>query len=156
MKSVFIRFSLIGLVAVLLQILIFRHLGFGVMEPDFVLLILIWVIATQNRTRSLLFAAYSGLLIDLFLDLWGLHMLSKTLTTFIVYPFIPKEEDSRLFLTQIMVLIFVIALVHNLLFLIFAFFAQIYHAELIFFQILFGSSLLTAIIGSIIYLFKDN
>ena len=156
MKSDLLKFGLIGLTAVLLQILIFTHLSYGAIEPDFVLIILIWVIATQGRTTAIFFAAYTGLLTDFILDFWGLHLLSKTLTTLFVYNFIPRIEETKLFLSQIFLLLLVISLVHNLLFLISAFFTQIYHAEAVFFQILFGSSLLTAIIGSIIHLLRDN
>ncbi|MBP3191156.1 rod shape-determining protein MreD [Natronogracilivirga saccharolytica] len=156
MKSNLLKFGLIGLAAVLLQVLIFSHLSYGAVEPDFVLIILIWVIATQERTTAILFAAFTGFLTDFFLDFWGLHLLSKTLTTMFVYNFIPRIEETKLFLSQVFLLLLVISLVHNLLFLIAAFFTQIYQAEAVFFEVLFGSSLLTAVIGTIIHLLRDN
>lgn len=151
MKSKELKFGIIGLAAVLLQILIFRHLSYGPVQPDFVLLVLIWVIATENRTTAILFAAYTGILNDFFLDYWGLHLLSKTMTTLLTYTFVPRIKETRLFFTQVFTLIFVITVAHNLIFLIASFFAQVYDADLVFFQILFGSSLLTAALGSIIY-----
>ncbi len=156
MKSDLIKLGLIGLIAVLLQLLIFRHLSYQAIEPDIVLLVLMWVIITQNRTKALLFAATTGLLTDFFLDLWGLNLLAKTLTTFIVYPLLIQFKESRLIFTQVFLLLFVISLLHNLFFLLSAYFTRVYHAELVFFQILVGSSLLTAIIGSIIYLLREN
>ncbi len=156
MKSELLKFGIIGLAAVLLQMLIFNHLSYGPVQADITLVFLIWVIATQDRTSAILFAAYVGLLSDIFLDYWGLHLLSKTLTTLIVYSFIPRIEETKLFFTQVFLILLGISLVHNLFFLLSAFFAQIYHAELVFFEILIGSSLMTAITGSIIYILRDN
>lgn len=156
MKSDLVKFGLIGLASTLLQILIFNHLSYMAIRPDFPLIVLIWVIATQSRTKSLLFAAYIGFLSDFFLDLWGMHLLAKVITTLLVYTFIPRIEETRLFFTQVFLLLLVITLVHNLFFLISALFTQVYQSESVFFQILFGSSLLTAAIGSIIYLLRDN
>ena len=156
MKSEILKFALIGFAAILLQILIFNHLSYRHIQPDFTLLVLIWVIATQNRTKSLLFAAFIGILNDFFFDLWGLHLLAKTVTTLLVHSHIPRIEETRIFSTQVFFILLVITLVHNLLFLISALFTQIYEAEPVFFEILLGSSLLTAIIGSIIYLLRQN
>ncbi len=156
MKSELLKFGLLGLAATLLQLLIFNHLSYGPIQADITLILLIWVIATQNRTMAIFFAAYVGLLSDIFLDYWGLHLLSKTLTTLIVYSFVPRIEESRLFFTQVFLILMGISIVHNFFFLLSAFFAQIYHAELVFFQILLGSSLMTAVTGSIIYILRDN
>ena len=145
MKSDLLKLGLIGLTAILLQVLIFRHLSFQEMEPDFVLLVLMWVIITQNRTRAIVFAAAVGLLADFVLDLWGLNLLAKILTTLIVYPFLIRFKESRLIITQVFILLFVISLIHNLFFLIAAYFSSVYHAELVFFKILIGSSLLTSV-----------
>lgn len=156
MKSDLLLYGLAGLAAVLLQVLIFRHLSYGPIQADFTLLALIWIIATQKRTTALLFAAYTGFLHDFFLDYWGLDLLAKTLTTLLVYSYIPRAKEAKLFFTQVFLILFSVSLLHNLFFLTSALFAQIYQAETVFFQILFGSSLVTASLGSIIYILKDN
>ena len=156
MKSDVFKFGLIGFAAVILQVAIFNHLGYRSIRADFPLLILIWVITTQSRTTSLLFAGYVGIMTDFFHDLWGLHLLSKTVTTLLVYRFVPRIEETRLFFTQVFILLIVISMVHNLFFLISAVFTQMYQAEHVFFEILIGSSLLTAAFGSIIYLLREN
>lgn len=156
MKSKALKYGLFGLAAVLLQMLIFNHLSYGPIQADIVLVALIWVMATRDRTTAILFAAFTGVLLDFFMDYWGLHLLSKTLTTLIVYPFIPKIEESRLFFTQVFFILLGISVVHNLFFLLSALFAQIYRADLVFLQILIGSSLMTALTGSIIYILRDN
>ena len=156
MKSDLLIYGLAGMAAVLVQVLIFKHLSYGPIQADFTLLALIWVIATQKRTAALLFAAYTGFLHDFFLDYWGLNLLAKTLTTLIVYAYIPRLEEAKLFFTQVFLILFSVALLHNLFYLISALFAQAYQAETVFFQILFGSSLVTAALGSIIYILKEN
>lgn len=156
MKSEFLKFGAIGLAAILIQLLLFKHLRYGPVEIDFVLLVLIWVMARKDRTTALLFAAYVGFLSDFFYDLWGIHLLSKTVIAFFAYPFIPKIEESKLFFTQVFLLLFVIILAHHFIFLFSTFFTQIYDVKPIFFPVLLGSTLLTAFFGSIIYLFKDQ
>ncbi len=156
MKSELLKFGLIGLAAVLLQMLIFNHLSYGPIQADITLVALIWVIATQNRTTAILFAAFVGLMSDFFLDYWGLHLMAKPLTTLIVYKFVPRVEETRLFFTQVFLILLGISLVHNFFFLIAAFFAQIYQAGPVFLQIMIGSSLMTAITGSIIHILRDN
>lgn len=156
MKSSWLPFIGMGLAAVILQILLFRHLGYGPIEPDVTLIMLIWVMSTQSRTLSLFFAAYVALLTDFFLDHWGLSLFSKTVTTLLVYRYIPRKEDSRLFFTQVFLLIFVISLLDNFLYLLAAYFSQIYSTHQVFLQILIGSSLLTAVIGSVIYALAER
>ncbi len=156
MKSELLKFGLIGLVAVLLQMLIFTHLSYGAIQADITLVALIWVMATQDRTRAILFAAFVGLLSDFFLDYWGLHLMAKPLTTLIVYRFVPRMEEARLFFTQVFLILLGISVVHNFFFLLVALFAQIYQAGPVLIQILVGSSLMTAITGSIIYILRDN
>jgi rod shape-determining protein MreD len=156
MKSELLKYGVIGLAAVLLQMLIFNHLSYGPIQSDITLVVLIWVIATQNRTTAILFAAYVGVLSDFFLDYWGLHLMAKPLTTLLVYRFVPRLDESRLFFTQVFLILLGISVVHNLFFLLAAFFAQIYQAGLVFLQIMIGSSLMTAITGSIIYILRDN
>ncbi len=156
MKSELLKYGVIGLAAVLLQMLIFNHLSYGPVQADIALVALIWVIATQNRTTAILFAAYVGLLSDFFLDFWGLHLMAKPLTTLLVYRFVPRLEESRLFFMQVFLILLGISAVHNLFFLLAGFFAQIYQAGHVFLQILIGSSFMTAITGSIIYILRDN
>ncbi len=156
MKSDILKFGLIGLTTILLQVLVFDHLSYRAIRPDLALLVLIWVISTQPRTLAILFAAYIGILFDFFHDVWGLHLLSKTITTLLVYRFVPRTEESKLFFTQVFLLLFVISFVHNVFFFISALFIQIYQTDHIIFDILIGSSLLTTAVGSIIYLLRDN
>lgn len=156
MKSDLLKFGIIGLAAVLLQLLIFRHLGYHFMEPDFTLVILVWCIATQSRTHSLLFAAYLGFLNDFFLDLWGLHLMAKTATTLLLYTFVPRINEARLFFTQAFLLLFVISLIHNFILLMAAWFTDNYTMENIILPVLIGGSLLTSVLGSAVYMLRES
>ncbi|MEX0928148.1 MAG: rod shape-determining protein MreD [Balneolales bacterium] len=155
MTTATLKYSLWALGAVLLQMLIFRHLRFFGAEPDFVLLYLIWIIARNDRTTALYHAAGMGLFIDVLLDLWGLNLLTKVAIVFLAYNFIPKETESKLLLSQVFMLILLVAFFHNLIFLGVTNFAQS-RVDLIFWNVLLGNTLFTSIIGSFIYLFKSN
>lgn len=156
MKSGLLKFGLIGTVVVLLQVVIFNHLNYEAIRPDIALLAVLWVMATHNRTTALLFAGFVGIFSDFFMDTWGLNMLAKTLAAFIVYPFTPRLEESRLFISQVFILVLAVSLIHNLFFVMAAWFSQVYETQHYFLQILFGGSLYTAIIGSIIYFFMKD
>ncbi|MDI6401740.1 rod shape-determining protein MreD [Balneolaceae bacterium ANBcel3] len=149
-------YGILGLSGVLLQVLIFNHLSFGEIRPDLPLVLLIWVISTQKRTTALVFAAFTGLLFDFFMDLWGLHLMAKTATTWLVYRFTPRIEETKLVFSQVFLLIFAISFIHHLIFLLSSLFTQVYQAEHMFLEYLIGCSFLTAIIGSIIYILRDT
>ena len=156
MKSGMLKYGIIGTAVVLLQVVIFNHLNYEAVRPDVALLAVLWVMATSSRTTALLFAGFVGAFSDFFMDTWGLNMLAKTLAAFIVYPFTPRLEESRLFISQVFVLVFSVSLIHNLFFVLAAWFSQVYETQHYFLQILLGGTIYTATIGSIIYFFMKD
>ena len=144
----------VGLGFLALQIVFFRHLKVFSMEPDVVLVFLIWYITQRDRTSAILMAAVLGFLQDAMLDLWGLNLFCKTLTIFITYNFIPKSKETQLLLGQVFVTIGVTALIHNLIFVGLSSAVELYSAELIFWKQWIGNSIYTAIAGSFIHLFR--
>lgn len=154
MRSTTLQQVLWGLAIVLLQILLFRHLQFFGTHPDLILVYLLWIIATRDRTTALVAAAGTGFLQDLFLDQWGLNMMAKTLTTFLIYNFFPKVSDARMMLYQIFILVLLASLVHNLVYLGVALFADIFAADAVFWRFWIGNSIFTAVLGTFIYMFK--
>lgn len=146
----------IGLGFVALQIVMFRHLKLWEMEPDLVLIYILWLITFRDRTACLLIAAGLGLFQDALLDVWGLNMFSKTLLTFLVYNFIPKSSDVRLLVGQIFLTVLIASMVHNIIFLGLSLVVENYSAELLFWRKWIGSAVYTAIIGSIIHLFRTG
>lgn len=146
----------IGLGFVALQIVLFRHLKIFDMEADLVLIFLVWYMTRSDRTSAILMAAGLGLVQDALLDLWGLNMFTKVLITFSLYNFIPKRSNIRLLLGQVFLIIFFVAIVHNLIFLGLNSFVESYSAELLFWKRLAGNSIYTAIVGSFIHLFRTS
>lgn len=144
----------IGIGFLLIQLMLFRHLKIYQMQPDLVLIFLVWYMARKDRTSALLMAAGLGFLQDALLDLWGLNMFSKTLLTFIGYNFIPEGSDRQLLVGQIFLTILIASLIHNLIFLGLNALIQNYSAEIFFWRHLFGNSLYTAIVASFIHLFR--
>lgn len=145
-----------GLVVLLLQIILFRHLTVFYAQPDLVLIFLVWYMSRKNRTAALLMAALLGFLQDFFLDLWGLHMFTKTLLVYVGHRFIPKAQKTNLSIGPVFLTILLAALLHNLIFLGLNMFIQNYTAEILFWHHLIGSSLYSAIVASVIYLFKTQ
>lgn len=146
----------IGLGFAALQIVMFRHLKLWEMQPDLVLIYILWMITRRDRTSCLLIAAGLGLFQDALLDLWGLNMFAKTLMTFAIYNFIPKSSEIRLLIGQIFLTVFIASLVHNMLFLGLSFLVESYSAEILFWRQWIGNALYTAVVGSFIYLFRTN
>lgn len=139
-----------------LQIMLFRHLTIFGAEPDIVLVYLLWLMASRDRTTAVVHGAAMGFVLDFFLDFWGLHMLSKTILAFLGYNFIPKISDTKLLYNQVFIIILLAGLFHNLIFTGVAQFAEIFRIGQLFWVIWIGNSLLTALVGTFFYLFKTN
>ncbi len=146
----------IGLGFVGLQIVMFRHLKIWEMQPDVVLIYVLWLITIRERTSCLLMAAGLGLAQDALLDLWGLNMFSKTLMTFIIYNFIPKSSEARLLIGQVFFIVCIAALLHNIIFLGLSFSVENYSAELLFWRQWIGNAIYTTIVACFIQLFRTN
>lgn len=146
----------IGFGALLIQIMLFRHLTIMQVHPDLLLIFLVWYMAREKRTAALLMAAGLGFLQDALLDLWGLNMFSKTLLVFISYNFIPKGSKKQLLIGQIVLIIFIVAIIHNLIFLGLNSLIQNYTGEVFFWRHLIGRSFYTAFIAGFIQLFRTH
>jgi rod shape-determining protein MreD len=146
----------IGMLFLVIQLIIFRHLSIFGSTADLVLLFILWLSTIAPRSYTLLFAAAFGILQDAFLDIWGMNMFSKVLVVMISYSFLRQMTQNKLFLSQTMGVVFGAALVHNLGFLGIAYLATDYNIGINFFENALGNSLYTAIIGALIYLFKKE
>jgi rod shape-determining protein MreD len=141
---------------VFLQIVIFRHLSIYGAEPDVVLIFLIWLTSRRDRTTCILFAATLGFLQDAMLDLWGLHIFSKTLLIMVIYQFLPKKSDTRLSIWQVFLTVFIASLIHYLFFMSLGFLVETYATDSYFLTYWLGNSIYTAVIGSMIYLLTSD
>ncbi len=149
-----VKAFLLGLLVILIQILLFRNLKLFGLEPDVVLLYILWLVMRQDRTTAILIAAGLGFVEDALLDLWGLNMFAKTAITFFSYRFIPKVHDYQLLMGQAFLLILSVALFHNIILISLSFFIEAYTAEHSFWLLIFGNTVYTALVGMILYLFN--
>ena len=146
-----IRDLFVGLIIVVAQITIFRHLRFYGAEPEVILIFMIWLIAHRNRTTVILYSAFLGLTQDILMDLWGLNMFAKVLTVLIAYNLIPKAGDTKLLIWQAFLMNFVFAFLHNFILLSVAGLVEAYTIGAYVWIILIGNSIFTAILGSFFY-----
>lgn len=146
----------IGVGFLLLQVMLFRHLKIFQMQPDLILIFLVWYMGRKDRTSALLMAAGFGFMQDALLDFWGLNMFTKTLLTLIGYNFIPKGSNKRLLVGQVFLTILIASFLHNLIFLGLNTLIQSYSGEIFFWRQLFGNSLYTALIASFLELFRTK
>ncbi|WP_138430555.1 rod shape-determining protein MreD [Fodinibius saliphilus] len=144
----------LGILFLVIQVALFRHLKIYMVQPDLVLIFLLWYASRQDRTSAIIMAASLGFLQDALLDLWGLNMFAKTLLIFISYNFIPKNTQKQLLIGQAFLTILIGALVHNIIFLGLNWVIVNYTAEIFFWRHLIGNSSYTALIAAIIYLFR--
>jgi rod shape-determining protein MreD len=145
-----------GIGFVLLQIVIFRHLSISGAEPDVILLFLLWLATRRDRTLCLIFAAVLGFLQDALLDLWGLHMFSKTLLIMIIYRFLPRQTETRLSIWQVFITVLICSVFHYLIFMSLGFLVETYATDSYFLTYWIGNSIYTAMIGSLIYLLSSD
>lgn len=146
----------IGFGVIFVQLALFRHLKIYNMQPDLILIYLLWVATKKDRTSVIILAAVLGFFQDVLLDLWGLNMFSKTLLIFAVYNFIPKSSNVRLLAGQVFLAVFIASLVHNLIFLGLNLAIDNYSAEFLFWSQWIGNSLYTAVVAFFIYLFRTK
>ena len=146
----------LGILFLLVQIVLFRHLKIYQVQPDLVLIFLLWYAAREQRTAAILMAAGFGFLQDALLDLWGLNMFAKTLLIFMSYNFIPKNTKKQLLIGQVFLTVLIVAVVHNMIFLGLNAAIQNYTAEIFFWRHLLGNSLYTALVAGVIYLFRTR
>ncbi len=146
----------IGIAVVVLQVIFFRHLKIFGMQPDVILIFLLWYMSKSTRTAAILMAAFLGFAQDALLDLWGLNMFSKILIAFLSHEWISSRLDVRMQLPSVVTIVLIAALGHNLIFVTLSFIVENYTAEFIFWRQWIGNALYTTIIAGIIQLFRNN
>jgi rod shape-determining protein MreD len=146
----------IGTLFVLSQLLIFQYLSLIGTVADVVLVFVLWTALRYERLEVLLFAAGFGLFQDAIFDTWGLNMFSKTITMFLVYKIVSKNSEVRLIIWQAFALVLGASFVHNIFYLGLTTFLNVYEYPFSPIILLVGSSLYTAVIGSILHILKGD
>lgn len=146
-----IRDVLLGLLVVVVQITIFRHLRFFGIEPDITLvLIFLWMVR-YDRTRMLILAFLLGFAQDMLLDWWGLNMFANTLTVMILHSVVPKKEDSVLGVYPFSLYLALTVFTHRVIMLSLAEFSDIYSLGDAFFGFLIGTTVFSTLVGILVY-----
>ena len=107
----------LGIAVIAVQWLFLGRLTLWGAYPDAVLLFVTWMGVRYGRQTGAISGFAAGFLMDAIYDTWGLHMLVKTLVGFLV-GFFPSAERETLVILPRQAFLggFVIALVHNGLF----------------------------------------
>jgi rod shape-determining protein MreD len=156
MSTQFLKDLGIGFIFVLTEILFFQHLSIFGTTADPIIFYLLWLIAKYDRIQLLFMAALLGLFQDAFFDLWGLNMFSKTLLIFLIFNFSKRRSENQLLLWQIFLVILIAADIHNIIFWGLSSFFDAFASQYSPLLMIFGGSLYTALIGAIVYVFKDS
>ncbi len=156
MRSEILKFTLLGLIAVTAQTLLFRHLAIFNTTSDVVLVYLIWAGLHTRRSTLLIVTAFTAFFQDAFLDLWGINMFVKTLTLFFAYGIIQRSRDSQPLFWQVFLGVLAISLLHNIIFLVMSAFIDHYATEFVLTSFLLGSSAYTALVGTGLHALTRN
>ncbi|MEQ9308365.1 MAG: rod shape-determining protein MreD [Balneolaceae bacterium] len=144
----------LGIIFGISQILFFQHLEVFGTTADPVTFYLLWLVAKYDRPKLLLIAALLGLFQDALFDFWGMFMFSKTLLVFLFYSFVKRRSEVQLLVWQIFIFIFLAALVHNIIFIGLSSFFDAYAYNYSPILSTFGNAIYTAVVGSLIYIFR--
>lgn len=156
MRSENIRQILIALGIVGIQTILLRHLEIFGAEADLVLVFILWICTRRAKTDALLFATFLGFLQDAMTDLWGLHMFSKILMVFILHGYLNRISKARFIFWQVFMLILSATFLHNIIFYGVSLFSGLYTSGAIFWSLLLVSPVFTAIVGSFLYLVRED
>lgn len=157
MNRVLSRDLFIGVIFLIIQLTLFRHLSIFGATADLILLYLLWVGANNaSRIYTMIFAAGLGLIQDAFLDIWGINMFAKIFVVLASFGFLQNMTENKPFISQVAGAILVCSLIHNLTYLGIASVASDYNIAINFWEIAIGNSLYTAFTGATLYLFKKE
>lgn len=156
MRNNVLKHIVIGVIFAISQLLLFQYLTIFGALADPLLVFCLWSALKYKRFEVLLFAAGLGFFQDALFDTWGLNMFTKTVTLFIAYKFISRNSEIRLLFWQVFAMILSVAVIHNILYLSFTSFLDIYEYPVSPIILILGSSLYTAVIGSILHILKGE
>lgn len=151
-----LRDLIVGLLVVIFQITIFRHLRIFGIEPDITLvLIFLWMVK-YDRTRMIILAFLIGFAQDMLLDWWGLNMFANTLTVMILHSIVPKKEDSVLGVYPFSLYLALTVFTHQVIMLSLAEFSDVYSLGDAFFGFLIGTTVFSTLMGILMYVLSGK
>ena len=151
-----IRDILIGILIVVLQITVFRHLRILGVEPDITIILLFMWMVRYDRTRMLLIAFSIGFFQDMLLDWWGLNMFAKTLTVMLLHPYVPKKNDSTLGIYPFTLYLTLTVFLHQIFLLLMTLFSDSFALGGSNTLFLIGNTLFTSGLGMVAYILSGK
>ena len=152
-----LRDVLIGLLAVAVQWLVLGRLRLWGAYPDVVLLYVTWLGLRHGRRYGSVAGFGLGFLMDAVYGTWGVHMFVKTLVGFLVGLFPAGERETLIILpNQALAGGFVVALLHNGLFVIFLALQTGTPTPFLVFALWLGSAAYTAVVAMLLSLFTTS
>jgi rod shape-determining protein MreD len=155
MNPLFLKDFIWGIIYIIIQIVLIRHLRLFDVQADIFWLFLIYIASVRNRTYTIFLTGILTFMYDAMLDTWGLYMFSFTAALFLVHRFIPRIQEAKLLTPQIALIIFAVSLVTNGIVAGMTSFVDIYSSDVFFWEILLGNSLYTALLGSFLFNFSS-
>jgi rod shape-determining protein MreD len=146
-----LRYLALGAGLVVLQWLVLQHLSLWGATPDVVLLFLAWIALHTRRHTAAGTGFVLGAALDIAYGTWGLHMLVKTITGFLLGSIPVAEERDALLIQPQQAFLggLMLTLMHNgLLVILLALQAQTTNSFLVN-ALWLGSSVYTATLGTI-------
>lgn len=155
-KSDILRYVLLGIGAIAIQVILLRHLTVFDAQSDLVLLFTLWICTKRSKTDVLLLTAFVAFFQDALTDLWGLHLFTKVLTVFILHNFLNRTSENRFLVWQIFLIVLGASFLHNIIFYIVSSLTGTYASEFVVVSLLVVSTIFTALLGSFLHLVRTR
>lgn len=151
-----LRDILAGVLILLVQIGLLRHLTIYGAGPDLPLVYVIWIASRHDKLVALAAAFATGLAHDAFLDQWGLNAFSYTLFVLLAHSMLTGIGRQNLLQWQVFLLILAAATLKNAIFLLLGGFVDAFSVQGVFLQMLFIGAAYTAVLGSFLELLNRS
>lgn len=153
-RSELLRYTLYGIGAVAIQVILLRHLTIFDAQSDLVLLFTLWICTLRNKTEAILITAFAAFFQDALTDLWGLNLFSKVLTVFILHNFLSRTSENQFLVWQVFLIVLGASILHNIIFYIVSSLTGTYASEYVVISLILVSSIFTAVLGSFLHLVR--
>lgn len=155
-RSDILRYILLGMGAVAVQIILLRHLTIYDAQSDLVLLFTLWICTKRSKTDVLLLTAFVAFFQDALTDLWGLHLFTKVLIVFVLHNFLNRTSENQFLVWQIFLIVLGAAFLHNIIFYIVSSLTGTFASEFVVISLLLVSTFFTAVLGSFLHLVRTR
>lgn len=155
-KSDILRYILLGIGAVAIQVILLRHLTVFDAQSDLVLIFTLWICTKRSKTDVLLLTAFVAFFQDALTDLWGLHLFTKVLTVFVLHNFLNRTSENQFLVWQIFLIVLGASFLHNIIFYIVSSLTGTYASEFVVVSLLLVSTVFTALLGSFLHLVRTR